>query len=62
MALYKYTVIVKEHEDFSESGTVAAKSETEAVKKLQLLDFKDIRVKKVEGIFAAFRQFSADVR
>jgi hypothetical protein len=62
VSVYKYTVVLSQREDTVESGTVVAKSETEAKKKLQRLDLNNPKLKKVTGLSGFFGRITADVK
>ena len=62
VTLYKYTVTYKNREGFTESGTVVAKDEDAAKEKLRLLEFEKVKLKKLQGISALFKQFTADIK
>lgn len=62
MAVYRYQASAKNREDHIETGTVVARNEAEAKKKLQDLDFDRVKVKKIGGFSGIFRKFGADVR
>ena len=61
MSVFKYKVTFG-REDFMEEGTVIAKDEFEAKEKLHSMDFKQIELKKLTGLNALVKQFSADVK
>ena len=61
MLVYTYKVTVG-REDFVEEGTVLARDEYEAKEKLRRLDFKHVRLKKLAGLNAFVKKFSADVK
>ena len=61
MSVFKYSVTLG-REDFAEEGTVVAKDEYEAKQKLRSLDFKQVKLKKLTGLSAFVKQFSADVK
>ena len=62
MSVYKYTVVLSEREDVVESGTVVAKDEEEAVKKLTRLDLRNPKLKKMKSISGMFSRLKADVK
>lgn len=62
MSVYKYTVVLRNREDSIESGTVVAKDEGEATKKLKRLDLSNPHLKKVNGISGFMGRFTADVK
>ena len=61
MSIYRYKVMLR-REDFMEEGTVIAKDEFDAKEKLRSMDFKQVHLKKLRGLSAFIKQFSADVR
>ena len=62
MALFKYVATVRKREEFTERGTVAARDEKDAERKLLALEFSDVRLKRISGLSALIGQFRADVR
>lgn len=62
VAVFKYKAILKNREDYVETGTVIAKTELDAKEKLRKLDYDGIRVKKLGGFSGIFKKFTADVR
>lgn len=62
MALFKYVAVDHKREDFTESGTIIARDEKEAEKKLKALAFSKVKLKKVTGFSAFIKKFAADVR
>ncbi|MCH7908813.1 MAG: hypothetical protein QGD90_06420 [Candidatus Hydrogenedentes bacterium] len=61
MSVYRYKVTLG-REDFTEEGTVIAKDEYEAKDKLRSLDFRQVQLKKLNGLTAFVKQFLADVK
>ncbi len=61
MSVFKYKV-THGPEDFMEEGTVIAKDEYDAKEKLRSMDFKEVHLKKLTGLNAFVRKFSADVK
>ena len=62
MAVYHYRASVREREEHSESGTVVARNEQEAKRKLEALQFNAIRLKQIKGFSSFLKRFTADVR
>lgn len=62
MAVFEYVATARKSEEYTERGTVSAKNEKEAKQKLLALDFSDVKLKKVSGVGAIFKLFTADVR
>jgi hypothetical protein len=62
VSVYKYTVVLPDREDSIESGTVLAKDEGDATKKLKRLDLSNPRLKEVKGISGFVGRFTADVK
>lgn len=62
MPLYKYVATATAREDHSESGTVVARTEEEARKKLRQLRFDQVQVKKVAGLMGFVGQFTANIK
>ena len=61
MSVFKYSVTFGK-EDFQEEGTVVAKDEIEARDKLRILEFKSVSLKKLSGLNAVVKKFSADFK
>ena len=62
MAVFNYVATVRKREEFTERGTISARNEKEAEQKLLALDFSDVRLKRISGVGAIFKQFTADIR
>ena len=62
MAVFQYMGMVKNREDYEESGTVIAESESQAKQKLAQLELKNVRLRRLTGISALLKKLSADVR
>lgn len=62
MPVYHYTASIGSREDFSESGTILANSAEEATRKLKLLRFDKIRLKRVEGLAALLGRWTATIK
>jgi type II secretory pathway component PulF len=62
VAVFEFTAVAHEREAHSEQGTIVARDKLEAYDKLRSRQFTDIRLKKVQGMQAWIRQFTADVR
>jgi type II secretory pathway component PulF len=62
VAVFQYSVTLREREDMTETGTVVASSEEEARQKLAQLKIRNPRLKKLTGFKGLLKQFSADVR
>lgn len=62
MPLYKYVATANTGEDHSESGTVVARTEEEAKKKLKGLHFDQIHLKKVMGLMGLMGQLTANIK
>ncbi len=62
MSVYKYQVMLVRGEEFMEEGTVVARNEAEAKQKLRTLNYRQVKLKKLNGFTAFVRQFSADIR
>lgn len=62
MPLYKYVATETSREEHSESGTVVARTEEEARKKLKQLRFDEIHIKKVAGLMGLVGQFTANIK
>jgi hypothetical protein len=54
--------VLNRGEEFTEEGTVLAKDEFEAKEKLRVLKYRTIHLKRLSGLNAFVRQFTADVR
>jgi hypothetical protein len=53
---------VKNREEMTESGTIVARDEENARKKLERLDLVDVRLKRIGGISGLFKSLTADIR
>lgn len=62
MPVYAFTAVIPGREDHVESGTVAARGEQEARNKLKSLGYEDVKLKKLTGVAALLKRFTADVR
>ncbi|HOF41729.1 MAG TPA: hypothetical protein PLD73_16795 [Candidatus Hydrogenedentes bacterium] len=62
MAVFKYSAVVKNREEMTESGTIVARDEENARKKLERLDLVDVRLKRIGGISGLFKSLTADIR
>jgi len=63
VAVFKYRVVLTQREGYVESGTVLARSEEEAREKLRkYFGAGHIRLKRVTGLAALFKSFSADIK
>lgn len=62
MPLYKYVATTTSREEHSESGTIVARTEEEAAKKLKQLRFDRVQLKKVAGLMGFVGQFTANIR
>jgi hypothetical protein len=62
VSVFKYRAVIDREEEFTEEGTVLAKDESEAKEKLRILRYRTVHVKRLSGISAFLKQFSADVR
>lgn len=61
MSVYKYKVAFG-REDFMEEGTIVAEDEIEAKKKLRSMDARQVSLKKLTGLNAFVKKFTADVK
>ena len=61
MSVYKYKAELG-REDFVEEGTVIAVDEFDAKKKLQSMDAKHVSLKRLTGLNAFLKKFTADVK
>ena len=61
VSVYKYKVSLGP-EDFMEEGTIVAEDEYEAKKKLKSMDARQVSLKKLTGLNAFVKKFTADVR
>ena len=61
MSVYKYKAALG-REDFMEEGTVIAEDELDAKKKLRAMDARQVSLKKLTGLTAFVKKFTADVR
>jgi hypothetical protein len=49
-------------EEVTEEGIVLARDEAEAKKKLRPLQYREVKLRKLTGLNALIRRFSADIR
>ena len=61
MSVYKYKAALG-REDFMEEGTIIAEDELDAKKKLRAMDARQVSLKKLTGLNAFVKKFTADVR
>ena len=61
VSVFKYRIALGP-EDFMEEGTVIAQDEYEAKKKLKSMDAKQVSLKKLTGLNAFVKRFTADVK
>ena len=62
MSVYKYRIMLMRGEEVTEEGTVIARDEEDAKKKLRALRYREVKLWKLTGLKGFLRQFSADVR
>jgi hypothetical protein len=62
VAVFKYSAVVKNREEMTESGTIVARDEEHARVKLERLDLIDIRLKRIGGISGLLKSLTADIR
>jgi len=62
VSVYKYYALLKRGEEVEEVGTVVAQDESDAKQKLRVLNYRSLKLKKLNGIGAFVRQFTADFR
>ncbi|MBN2307764.1 MAG: hypothetical protein JXR94_02265 [Candidatus Hydrogenedentes bacterium] len=62
MAVFRYTVTMANREDHVETGTVVARNEKEAKKKLEGLDLGNARLKRLGGVTGLIKTFTADIK
>lgn len=62
MAVFEYEACDREREQFTETGTVVGRDKSDAEEKLFALNFSEVRLKRLSGFGALFKQFTADVR
>lgn len=62
VAVFKYSAVVKNREEMSESGTIVASNEQQAREKLERLDLTDVRLKRISGISGLLKSLTADIR
>lgn len=62
MAVFRYEASDPKGEEFTEMGVVVAKNDDAAKQKLKALNFSEVKLKRLKGIDAIFKQFTADVR
>ena len=61
MAVFKYSAVVKNREEMTESGTIVARDEEHARVKLERLDLIDIRLKRIGGISGLLNSLTSDI-
>lgn len=61
MPVFRYRVTLDREEEFTEEGIVLACDESEAKEKLRILRYRSIQLKRLSGVAAFLKQFSADV-
>lgn len=64
MAVFRY---ISQHtevegEEHTESGTIRAKDEAEATAKLNQYGFSKVRLERIRGLSALWKQFTADIK
>ena len=62
MIVYRYKGIIKEREEYRETGTVVATSNEEALRKLGERGLESIRLRRLRGLSALIKRFRADVK
>ncbi len=62
MSVYRYYALLKRGEEVEEVGTVVAQDESDAKQKLKVLNYRSLKLKKLNGINALIQQFTADIR
>ena len=62
MAVYRYTATIKDREEHVESGTVVAKDEEDARKKLHRYDLDNAHLRKLGGVSALLKSLTADIK
>ena len=63
MAVFQFgAMITVEGEESIETGTIAAADEKEAMAKLHQYGFSKVRLERIRGISALWRQFTADFK
>lgn len=62
MSVFEYRVHLKEREDSVETGTVIAKNEKDARKKLMAYDLRDPTLKEIKGFSGIFKKFTANIK
>ena len=60
--MFSYTASDHSSEDHVESGTIVSQSEDEARKKLRQFKFDRIHLRRLRGLSALFRRFTANIR
>lgn len=62
VSVYKYYALLKRGEEVEEVGTVVAQDESDAKQKLRVLNYRSLKLKKLNVINAFVRRFTADFR
>ncbi|MFO7976796.1 MAG: hypothetical protein R6V12_19460 [Candidatus Hydrogenedentota bacterium] len=62
MAVFKYSAVVRNREEMTESGTIVADNEQQAREKLERMDLSDVRLKRIGGLSGLLKSLTADIR
>ena len=62
MAVFRYAGVVRNREDYEESGTVVAETESAAKQKLAPLNLRNVRLKRLTGVSAFLKKLTADIK
>ena len=62
MAVFQYEATKNIPEEYTESGTIVAKAKAEATAKLNQYGFSEVRLRRIRGIAALWKRFTADIK
>jgi hypothetical protein len=62
VAVFQYTATIQNREEHVESGTVVARDEEDALKKLQRYDLDNAHLRKLGGVSALLKSLTADIK
>jgi len=62
MPVFRYKATKTKPEEFTELGAVVAKDEKAATFKLNQYGFNKVRLKRIRGIAALWKRFTADIK
>lgn len=62
MAVFRFSAIHKDSDDYDESGNIVARDRLHAFDKLTRLGYTRVNLQKVEGLAAWYKKYTADIR